>query len=468
MTSVLQLRECTVTKKPQKSYGFYLRIEKDTPGHLIRNVEKNSPAEKAGLKDGDRVLRVNGVFVDKEDHAQVVEIVRNSGNSVVLLVLDGASYQKAEKEGVNLEELSQKVSTGEQQEQRPQLPTANGAITAVPQPRLCYLVKEEKGYGFSLKTIEGHKGLFIVELSSDGAAAKAGVQNNDRLIEINGKNVESDTHEEVVEKVKKSENHVMFLLSNEETDHYYRSQKMVLSKETANLRLLPLKPRLIEIHKGNNGYGFYLRMEKNSGDHIIKDVDSGSPAANAGLKENDILVAVNGEQVDGLDHERVVEKIKQSEEKTTLVVVDKETDAMYKLAQISPFSYYYKAQDPAPAATDERGALHTEQTVNHKPRLCKMVKGPSGFGFSLNMIKNKPGLFISEVVQNHGPADTAGVQNNDFLVEVNGVNVTDESYEKVVARIKDTGDRLTLLVCSKDAYKHYQGQNIPITASMAD
>ncbi|NWI62342.1 NHRF3 protein, partial [Todus mexicanus] len=335
MISVLQPRECKVTKKPPKSYGFYLRLEKDTAGHLIRNVEKDSPAEKAGLKDGDRVLRVNGVFVDKEEHAQVVEIVKNSGNSVVLLVLDGVSYQMAEKEGVNLEELGQKVSKGQQQEQLQQSPPsmANGAISAVPQPRLCYLVKEENGYGFSLKTTEGQKGLFIVELSSQGAAAKAGVQNNDRLIEINGKNVENDTHEEVVEKVKKSENHVMFLLSNEETDRYYTSQKMVLSKENASLRLLPLKPRRIEIQKGKNGYGFYLRMEQNTGDHVIKEVDSGSPAAKAGLKDNDILVAVNGEQVDGLDHESVVEKIKQSEAKTTLLVVDKETDAMYKLVR---------------------------------------------------------------------------------------------------------------------------------------
>lgn len=60
----------------------------------------------------------------------------------------------------------------------------------------------------------------------------------------------------------------MFLLSNEETDHYYTSQKMVLSKESANLRLLPLKPRLIEIQKGKNGYGFYLRMEQNTGGKI--------------------------------------------------------------------------------------------------------------------------------------------------------------------------------------------------------
>ncbi|NXI37948.1 NHRF3 protein, partial [Galbula dea] len=466
MTLVLQPRECKVTKKPQNSYGFCLRIEKHTAGHLIRNVEKNSPAEKAGLKDGDRVLRVNGVFVDKEEHAQVVEIVKNSGNSVVFLVLDDVSYQKAEKEGVNFEELAQKMSTGQQQDQQSPSPMTNGATTPVPQPRLCYLVKEEKGYGFSLKTTEGQKGLFIVELSPQGAAAKAGVQNNDRLIEINGKNVENDTHEEVVDKVKKSGNHVMFLLSNKETDHYYTSQKMVMSKENANLRLLPLKPRLIEIQKGKSGYGFYLRMEHNPGDHVIKDVDSGSPAAKAGLKDNDILVAVNGEQVDGLDHESVVEKIKQSEAKTTLLVVDKETYAMYKLAQISPFSYYYKAKDPTPVKTEKR-VRKTEQKVNHKPRICKMAKGPSGFGFSLNMIKNKPGLFINEV-KNHGPADTAGVENNDFLVEVNGVNVINESYDKVVARIQDSGDRLTLLVCSKDAYKYFQSQNIPITASMAD
>lgn len=85
----------------------------------------------------------------------MVEIVRNSGNSVVLLVLDDASYQKAEKEGVNLEELGQKASTGQQQEQQSPPPMANGAITAVPQPQLCYLVKEENGYGFSLKTTEG-------------------------------------------------------------------------------------------------------------------------------------------------------------------------------------------------------------------------------------------------------------------------------------------------------------------------
>lgn len=71
MASAFKPRECKLSKQEGQSYGFFLRIEKDIDGHLVRVVEKGSPAEKAGLRDGDRVLRINDVFVDKEEHMQV-------------------------------------------------------------------------------------------------------------------------------------------------------------------------------------------------------------------------------------------------------------------------------------------------------------------------------------------------------------------------------------------------------------
>ncbi|KAM7181885.1 Na(+)/H(+) exchange regulatory cofactor NHE-RF3 [Macrochelys suwanniensis] len=456
-------RECKVTKQEGESYGFYLRIEKNKLGHLIRNVEEGSPADRAGLKDGDRILRVNGLFVDKEEHAQVVEMIKRSGNSVTVLILDEASYEKAEKEGVNFEELGQKQTT---QQQKEQPPVTNGVTAPVPQPRLCYLVKERNSYDFSLKTTVGQKGVFIIGLSPQGVAAKAGVQQNDRLIEVNGKNVENDKHEEVVEKVKKSGNHVVFLLSDNETDQYYSNHQMMLKGDTASLKLLPHKPRLVELKKGDNGYGFCLRMEQNGNGHLIKDIDSGSPAAEAGLKDNDILVAVNGESVEALDHDTVVEKIKRCGEKTTLLVVDKQTDTMYKLAQVSPCLYYRERQDYFPAEAEEPTS-HAEQEVNHKPKICRLMKGPSGFGFCLNATKNMPMQFIKEI-RKGGPADTAGLEEEDILVEVNGVNVLNETYDKVVAKISDSGDRLTLLVCRKATYEYFKSQNIPITASLAD
>ena len=55
----------------------------------------------------------------------------------------------------------------------------------------------------------------------------------------------------------------MFLLSDKETDQYYNGQNMPLTRDMANLKLLPLKPRSIELEKGENGYGFYLKMEQN-------------------------------------------------------------------------------------------------------------------------------------------------------------------------------------------------------------
>lgn len=64
---------------------------------------------------------------------------------------------------------------------------------------------------------------------------------------------------------------------------------------------------------------------------IIKDIDAGSPAEEAGLKSNDLLVAVNGEPVESLDHDCVVEMIRKGGDQTSLLVVDKETENMYRM-----------------------------------------------------------------------------------------------------------------------------------------
>nr|4Q2P_A Chain A, Na(+)/H(+) exchange regulatory cofactor NHE-RF3 [Homo sapiens]4Q2P_B Chain B, Na(+)/H(+) exchange regulatory cofactor NHE-RF3 [Homo sapiens]4Q2P_C Chain C, Na(+)/H(+) exchange regulatory cofactor NHE-RF3 [Homo sapiens] len=84
------------------------------------------------------------------------------------------------------------------------------------QPRLCYLVKEGGSYGFSLKTVQGKKGVYMTDITPQGVAMRAGVLADDHLIEVNGENVEDASHEEVVEKVKKSGSRVMFLLVDKE------------------------------------------------------------------------------------------------------------------------------------------------------------------------------------------------------------------------------------------------------------
>ncbi|KAL4828954.1 hypothetical protein H8958_018967 [Nasalis larvatus] len=476
MTSTFNPRECKLSKQEGQNYGFFLRIEKDTEGHLVRVVEKGSPAEKAGLQDGDRVLRINGVFVDKEEHTQVVDLVRKSGNSVTLLVLDGDSYEKAMKTQVDLKELGQ--SQKEQGLSDNTLsPVMNGGVQTWTQPRLCYLVKQGGSYGFSLKTVQGKKGVYMTDITPQGVAMKAGVLADDHLIEVNGENVEDASHEEVVEKVKKSGSRVMFLLVDKETDKCHLEQKLQFKRETASLKLLPHQPRIVEMKKGSNGYGFYLRACPEQKGQIIKDIDSGSPAEEAGLKNNDLVVAVNGKSVETLDHDSVVEMIRKGGDQTSLLVVDKETDNMYRLAHFSPFLYYQsqelpngsvkEAPAPTPASLEASSPPDTTEEVVHKPKFCRLAKGENGYGFHLNSIRGLPGSFIKEV-QKGGPADLAGLEDEDIIIEVNGVNVLDEPYEKVVDRIQSSGKNVTLLVCGKKAYDYFQAKKIPIVSSLAD
>lgn len=49
------------------------------------------------------------------------------------------------------------------------------------------------------------------------------------------------------------------------------------------------------------------------------------------MKNNDLVVAVNGKSVESLDHDTVVEMIRKGGDQTSLLVVDKETDNIYKL-----------------------------------------------------------------------------------------------------------------------------------------
>lgn len=476
MASTFKPRECKLSKQEGQNYGFFLRIEKDTDGHLVRVIEKGSPAEKAGLLDGDRVLRINGVFVDKEEHAQVVDLVRKSGNSVTLLVLDGDSYEKAVKKEVDLKELDQSQELA-LNDKKPG-PVMNGAVEKCTQPRLCYLVKESGSFGFSLKTIQGKNGVYLTDIIPQGVAMRAGVLADDHLIEVNGENVQGASHEEVVEKVKKSGSRIMFLLVDKETAKRHSEQKTQFKRETASLQLLPHQPRVVVITKGSDGYGFYLKAGSEHKGQIIKDVEAGSPAEAAGLKNNDLVVAVNGESVEGLDHDSVVEMIRKGGDQTRLLVVDKEADSIYRLAQFSPLLYCQSQEQlpngsvkegpaPIPAPLEATSSDTTEDAGDHKPRLCRLTKDDDGYGFHLNAIRGQPGCFIKEVQQG-SPADKAGLEDGDVIIEVNGETVQDEPYDDVVDRIKSSGEHVTLLVCGKKAYDYFQAKKIPIVSSMAD
>lgn len=93
-------RLCYLVKWPDfEGYGFNLHAEKAKTGQFIGKVDEGSPAELAGLREGDRIIEVNGVNISNENHRQVVERIKAMVNETILLVIDeeGDRYYKDNK-----------------------------------------------------------------------------------------------------------------------------------------------------------------------------------------------------------------------------------------------------------------------------------------------------------------------------------------------------------------------------------
>ena len=99
-------RLCHLKKWPHfQGYGFNLHAERSKMGQHIGKVDNESPADLAGLKEGDRIIEVNNVNISNENHQQVVKRIRNGleiagieySDQVILLVVDSKADEYYKK-----------------------------------------------------------------------------------------------------------------------------------------------------------------------------------------------------------------------------------------------------------------------------------------------------------------------------------------------------------------------------------
>jgi len=77
------VRLCMLRTWPQHfdGYGFNLHAEKSkqsagSGGQYIGKVDVGSPAESAGLREGDRIVQVDGVDIEGKSHSTVVGLIK--------------------------------------------------------------------------------------------------------------------------------------------------------------------------------------------------------------------------------------------------------------------------------------------------------------------------------------------------------------------------------------------------------
>lgn len=98
--NALRPRLCTIRKWADfPGYGFNLHAERGRAGQYIGKVDDGSPAQAAGMKEGDRIVEVNGTNIGNENHSQVVARIKAAGEEVTMLLVDSDTdrYYKERK-----------------------------------------------------------------------------------------------------------------------------------------------------------------------------------------------------------------------------------------------------------------------------------------------------------------------------------------------------------------------------------
>lgn len=149
-----------------------LGLKENTHGALVAKVAPGTPADKAGLKDGDVVIQANGRAIkDMPELRNLIGLLK-IGEKVDLTVLrDGTTKQVTVVVGKSPDE---KVSAGGNDNGKDG-GTANGKGL---NPKL-------KGATFGPVQDSDSKGVQVIDLDRDSAAAEAGLQPGDIILSVN-------------------------------------------------------------------------------------------------------------------------------------------------------------------------------------------------------------------------------------------------------------------------------------------
>ncbi|KAH7725447.1 Protein NRFL-1 a, partial [Aphelenchoides avenae] len=243
-------RLCLVVKvNDNQEYGFNLHAERGK-GQFVGAVDPDSPAERAGLRTGDRIFAVNGEPIVGESHREVVTKIKSRPRQCELLVISEEGAQWYREHNIPIDTSLPNILKTCQADQEGS-PSPRAAADIVPdnhaqgglsvpmalRPRLCRLEKHSPidEFGFNLHAERG-KGHYIGTVDSGGIADKAGLETGQRIVGVNGTLVFPTTpHKEVVALIKREPLATELLVASESVDRWYTDQGIPYSFDTAEV-----------------------------------------------------------------------------------------------------------------------------------------------------------------------------------------------------------------------------------------
>uniref|UniRef100_A0A8C5FZ19 Membrane-associated guanylate kinase, WW and PDZ domain-containing protein 1 n=1 Tax=Gouania willdenowi TaxID=441366 RepID=A0A8C5FZ19_GOUWI len=196
-SSTLQPYDVEIHRGENEGFGFVIvsSVSRPEAGTTFGRIIEGSPADRCGkLKVGDRILAVNNCSITNKSHSDIVNLIKEAGNTVTLRIIPGDESSNASLL-TNAEKIATITTTHTAQQQ------------AAPEDSEFYSVdleRDSKGFGFSLRGgREYNMDLYVLRLAEDGAAVRNGkMRVGDEILEINGESTKGMKHARAIELIK--------------------------------------------------------------------------------------------------------------------------------------------------------------------------------------------------------------------------------------------------------------------------
>lgn len=381
--------------------------EAQPSGLEVARVVDGSPAAKAGVQPGDRVMALDGARVyEADDLGRELEPLA-PGSQVTLRLRRGEAVREV-RVVLDRGETPVVARAEPTPERRPTTPRTRPQPQPQPEgPRATLGVRTSNRQG---------GGVQVVDVTPGGSAARAGVVAGDVLVAVGGRRVST------------------LLDLRRVLDARRPGERVVLSvqRDGKAIELAAVldgvgQPPATTPPTPTSGFlGVYLDAAAAQSKAQVDRCAPGSPAEKAGLRQGDVILSVNGQPIGSA--EQLVSALRGHAAGDRMALLVLRGDQRLVVTTVLAAGPTTAAPAPAPRATP---------TPAPNP-------GPRGWLGAALVVRE--GRVVIDEVDPRGPFARAGLRKGDVVVEAGGRPLTSlEDFEAVFIPLV-AGDRLPLRV----------------------